>query len=137
MREKFARFMMGRYGLDPLGKVISTSALIFIVLSMLLSRIAPTLGSTLWIVSLFLIILCYYRMFSKNISARAAENQKFQSFRYSFAVKKQHRAERAAQKKDYKFFKCPKCGVLNRIPKGKGKIQITCPKCGEQFIRKS
>ena len=65
------------------------------------------------------------------------ENQKFMSLRYQAAVKKQHIAERAAQSKDYKFSKCPKCGVLNRTRGAKGKIQITRPKCGEQFIRKS
>ena len=61
------------------------------------------------------------------IARRSAENQKYLNFRYSLAVKKQRSAQMAAQSKDFKFFKCPKCGVLNRIPRGKGKIEITCP----------
>lgn len=137
MKEKFARFMAGRYGNDNLNKVISISSIVFLVISLITTRFVPFLASFCWILAIMLIVLCYYRMLSRDIAKRSMENQKFMSLRYQAAVKKQHRAERAAQSKDYKFFKCPKCGVLNRIPRGKGKIQITCPKCGEQFIRKS
>ncbi len=137
MREKFAKFMAGRYGGDQLNRVISISAVVFLVISLIILRKVPILGTLLWVLALALIIFCYYRTFSRDIAKRSAENQKFMSLRYKQAVNKQRRAERAAQSKDFKFFKCPKCGVLNRIPRGKGKIQITCPKCGEQFIRKS
>ncbi len=129
--------MYGRYGNDELNRLISIIALVLLILALVLTRVEGVLGSVCWICGVIALILCYYRMFSRNIAKRSAENQKFQSYRYSRAVKKQRLKERAEQSKDYKFFKCPKCGVLNRIPKGKGKIQITCPKCGEQFIRKS
>lgn len=137
MREKFARFMIGRYGQDELNRVISITGLVALVISVVILRFVPILSNILWIVAVALIVLCYYRMFSRDIARRSAENQKFLSFRYKQAVDKQRRAERAAQSKDYKFFKCPKCGVYNRIPRDKGKIEITCPKCGEKFIRKS
>lgn len=137
MREKFAIFMMGRYGQDQLNRLLSITGLIILVVSVVIVRFIPLLSSVLWIAAVALIVICYWRMFSRNIAARSAENQKYLTFRYKFAVEKQRRAERAAQSKDYKFFKCPKCGVLNRIPKGKGKIEITCPRCGEKFIRKS
>lgn len=137
MREKFARFMMGRYGQDQLNRLLSITGLIILVVSVVIVRFIPLLSSVLWIAAVALIVICYWRMFSRNIAARSAENQRYLTFRYKFAVEKQRRAERAAQSKDYKFFKCPKCGVLNRIPKGKGKIEITCPRCGEKFIRKS
>ncbi len=137
MREKFAIFMMGRYGQDQLNRLLSITGLIILVVSVVIVRFIPLLSSVLWIAAVALIVICYWRMFSRNIAARSAENQKYLKFRYKFAVEKQRRAERAAQSKDYKFFKCPKCGVLNRIPKGKGKIEITCPRCGEKFIRKS
>ncbi len=137
MREKFMRFMMGRYGQDDLNRLLSIAGLIVLVISVITIRFVPYLSSILWIIAVALIVICYYRMFSRDIAKRSAENQKFLSLRYKFAVEKQRRAERAAQSKDYKFFKCPKCGVYNRIPRGKGKIEITCPKCGEKFIRKS
>lgn len=137
MREKFSIFMMGRYGQDQLNRLLSITGLIILVVSVVIVRFIPLLSSVLWIAAVALIVICYWRMFSRNIAARSAENQRYLTFRYKFAVEKQRRAERAAQSKDYKFFKCPKCGVLNRIPKGKGKIEITCPRCGEKFIRKS
>ena len=137
MKEKFERFMIGRYGNDNLNRAISICSVILLVISVILMKIQPAAGTIFWIAGLILIVLCYYRTFSRNIAARSAENQKYLTAVYKVAVKKQQAKERAAQKKDYKFFKCPKCGVLNRIPKGKGKIQITCPRCGEQFIRKS
>lgn len=137
MREKFMRFMMGRYGQDDLNRFLSIAGLIVLVISVITTRFIPYISSILWIIAVALIVICYYRMFSRDIAKRSAENQKFLSLRYKFAVEKQRRAERAAQSKDYKFFKCPKCGVYNRIPRGKGKIEITCPKCGEKFIRKS
>lgn len=129
--------MMGRYGQDDLNRLLSIAGLIVLVISVITIRFVPYLSSILWIIAVALIVICYYRMFSRDIAKRSAENQKFLSLRYKFAVEKQRRAERAAQSKDYKFFKCPKCGVYNRIPRGKGKIEITCPKCGEKFIRKS
>lgn len=129
--------MMGRYGQDELNRVLSIAGLVVLVISIVVLRFVPILSNVLWIIAIALIVICYYRMFSRDIARRSAENQKFLNFRYSLAVKKQRKAEMAAQSKDFKFFKCPKCGVYNRIPKGKGKIEITCPKCGEKFIRKS
>lgn len=137
MREKFARFMAGRYGGDELNRVISISSIVCLIASIIIRMKFNLIGSLLWAAGIALIVICYYRMFSKDIASRAAENQKFQTLRYRYAVEKQRKKERDAQKEDYKFFKCPKCKVLNRVPKGKGKIQITCPKCGKQFIRKS
>ncbi len=137
MREKLARFLAGRYGTDDLNKLLSVVALVLLILALIITRVYGNIGSIIWLFGVIVLFLCYYRMFSRNIAKRQAENQKFQSLRYGRAVNKQRRKERAEQSKDYKFFKCPKCGVLNRVPRGKGKIQITCPKCGEQFIRKS
>ena len=98
MREKFARFMAGRYGNDNLNKVISISSIVFLVISLITTRFVPFLASFCWILAIMLIVLCYYRMLSRDIAKRSMENQKFMSLRYQAAVKKQHRAERAAQR---------------------------------------
>ena len=104
------------------------------------------------IVALALLFWCYYRMFSKNISKRAAENQKYMNFRYravcffkkgrtggsaSFAQKQAQRKAHHEQKKIYRFFACPNCAQKVRVPKGKGKICITCPKCHTEFVKRS
>lgn len=76
MRNRFQQFMYGRYGMDQLNRFLSTVALIILVVSMFIRR--PIVE----IVALALLFWCYYRMFSKNISKRAAENQKYMNFRY-------------------------------------------------------
>ena len=76
MRNRFQQFMYGRYGMDQLNRFLSTVALIILVVSMFIRR--PIVE----IVALALLFWCYYRMFSKKISKRAAENQKYMNFRY-------------------------------------------------------
>lgn len=137
MKAWFAKFMAGRYGGDEYGRFLSIIAIVLIVISVLISGLVGWLSSALWVIGFALILYCYYRMFSRDTARRSAENQKYLNNRYQLAVLKQQRKERNSQKADFKFYKCPKCGVLNRIPKGKGKIEITCPKCGEKFVRKS
>ena len=113
MRNRFQQFMYGRYGMDQLNRFLSTIALIILVVSMFIRR--PIVE----IVALALLFWCYYRMFSKNISKRAAENQKYMNFRYravcffkkgrtggsaSFAQKQAQRKAHHEQKKMYRFF---------------------------------
>ena len=87
--------------------------------------------------ALVLIGYCYFRMFSRNISGRNEENQKYLSWtagiRRSFTQTK----NRIVQSKDYHIYKCPVCGQKIRIPRGKGKICITCPKCRHEFEKRS
>ena len=101
--------MIGRYGQDELNRVLSITGLIALIVSIVIVRLVPLLSSILWIIAVALIVMCYYRMFSRDIARRSAENQKYLNFRYSLAVKKQRSAQMAAQSKDFKFFKCPKC----------------------------
>ena len=146
VRNRFQQFMYGRYGMDQLNRFLSTVALIILVVSMFIRR--PIVE----IVALALLFWCYYRMFSKNISKRAAENQKYMNFRYravcffkkgrtggsaSFAQKQAQRKVHHEQKKIYRFFACPNCAQKVRVPKGKGKICITCPKCHTEFVKRS
>ena len=144
MRNRFQQFMYGRYGMDQLNRFLSTVALIILVVSIRRPIVE--------IVALALLFWCYYRMFSKNISKRAAENQKYMNFRYravcffkkgrtggsaSFAQKQAQRKAHHEQKKIYRFFACPNCAQKVRVPKGKGKICITCPKCHTEFVKRS
>ncbi|MGN0142385.1 MAG: hypothetical protein ACI4AD_09150 [Roseburia sp.] len=131
MKEKFRKFMSGRYGADDLSKVYIIAALILCVISMF-SR----LGIFYWL-GLALLIYTYWRMLSRNVSKRYEENQKYLNMRYQATVKRNNWKKRWAQRDTYRFFKCPQCRQTVRVPKGRGKICITCPKCRTEFVKKS
>lgn len=83
------------------------------------------------------LIYSYFRIFSKNTAKRYTENAKYLSVKYKITGWFRRKKERIQQSKTHRFYRCPQCGITTRIPKGKGKIKITCPKCGNTFIRKS
>lgn len=131
MKEKLQRFMAGRYGADQLSRVYLVITLILLVLSMFI-KFLP-----LYWAALLLLIYTYYRMFTKNVSKMYAQNQKFLNWRYRMVAKWDASKKRFAQRKEYRFFRCPTCKQRVRVPKGKGKICITCPRCHHDFIKKS
>lgn len=131
MREKMARFMAGRYGVDQLNKIYLGITLVLLVLSMI------TRLSIFYVAGIALLVYTYYRMFSRNVSKMYAQNQRFLNARYRLAVKRSQRKKQWEQRKIYRFYKCPGCRQKVRVPKGKGKIVITCPKCRMEFMRKS
>jgi predicted SprT family Zn-dependent metalloprotease len=131
MREKFYRFMQGRYGQDQFYRFLICAALVCVVLNLFLRNgILSILG---WI----LLIYAVFRAFSKNYQARYAENQKYLQItakvRYWLDQQKKLHAER----KLHHIYTCPKCKQKIRIPKGKGKIMVRCPKCQHEFQRRS
>lgn len=131
MREKLMRFMQGRYGVDQLSRFVMGAAVVVLIVSMF-SR------SPVWsVILLALIFYCYFRMFSRNISARYAENQKFlestAGVRKKWATFKRDMSIR----KTHHIYRCPGCKQKIRVPRGKGKIAIRCPKCSREFIKKS
>ena len=90
-----------------------------------------------YIAGIVLLVYTYYRMFSKNISKMYAQNQKYLNAKYRAVVKKDAWKKQWQQRKIYRFYRCPGCKQKVRVPKGKGKICITCPKCRMEFIKKS
>ena len=131
MRERMNQFMMGRYGADELSKVLSTSCIVLLVVS-LFSRI-----NLLYFLALALLVYSYYRMFSTNVTKRYEENQKYLTWRYKQTVKWNNEKKHWAQRHEYHFYKCPQCKQKVRVPRGKGRISITCPKCRNEFVKKS
>ena len=125
------RFLVGRYGMDTLNKVLFVIALILLVIGFFL----PYRGLDMLV--LILLAIGYFRFFSRNIAARYRENQHFLQLRAKprdfFRKRKYH----FDQRKSYRFYRCPKCRKELRVPVGKGKIRVTCPRCGEEFIKKS
>ena len=132
MLQKFRNFlykvMAGRNGVDSLGRAIFIPVIFCMLLSMFISNnvVRLVLSILIW----FLIFYMYFRMFSKNINKRRAENAWYEG-------KVRYIKTRISQRKDYRFYNCPKCGTHLRVPKGTGKIIITCKKCGEKFERKA
>ena len=134
LREKLAKLMYGRYGVDQLGRSMLIFARVLCVLSLFVPR---RLSGIIYYISLILIILMYIRMFSKNIQKRYQENNKYLSLKASFLRKFQREKEIFSQRRFYHFYRCPRCRQRIRIPRGKGRIEIRCPKCSQTFIKKS
>ncbi len=123
MSQGLRRFMAGRYGTDQLNMVILIAGLVCSVLSSVL-RI-PLVTLILWALSWGLMIWAIFRSLSKNIYARYQENRKYLQLKESL------------KDRDHRYFDCPKCRQRVRVPRGKGRISITCPKCAEKFVRKT
>ena len=131
MRGKIQQFMRGRYGFDELSRMYLIMTIVLMILSMFVGN------RWIYLLGLVLLVYCYYRALSKNLEKRRQENQKFCNIRYQSAVKRSAWKQHQEQKKIYRFYKCPQCRQKVRVPKGKGKICITCPKCRTEFIKKS
>ena len=131
MKERMQRFMAGRYGNDQLNQFIFIVAIISMVLEII------TRQSLFYTLTLVLLILAYVRVFSRNINKRYEENMKFLQKKDAILNKFRKQKYYAAQRRNYHIYTCPQCKQKIRIPKGKGKISITCPKCMTSFIKKS
>lgn len=131
MREKFVRFMQGRYGTDDYSKFLLGAAVAVMVLNLFL-RIG-----LLNLVVFALLIYVYVRMFSKNIQKRYAENAKYWECKNKVLGVFQKQKRMAQDRKVNHIYRCPGCKQKIRVPRGKGKICITCPKCKKEFTRKS
>lgn len=131
MKERMQRFMAGRYGNDQLNQFIFIVAIISMVLEII------TRQSLFYTLTLVLLILAYVRVFSRNINKRYEENMKFLQKKDAILNKFRKQKYYAAQRRYFHIYTCPQCKQKIRIPKGKGKISITCPKCRTSFIKKS
>ena len=131
MKERMQRFMAGRYGDDQLNQFIFIVAIISMVLEII------TRQSLFYTLTLVLLILAYVRVFSRNINKRYEENMKFLQKKDAILNKFRRQKYYAAQRRNFHIYTCPQCKQKIRIPKGKGKISITCPKCRTSFIKKS
>ena len=134
MKERLLRFMAGRNGNDAFNRFLIGLSLVLLLLSFVLPEALRRI-----VYSLFLIILVftYYRMLSRNLYKRQAENARYWQKRSQFVGWFRLQKERWTQRKDYRFFSCPSCHTTLRVPKGRGKIKIVCRKCGNSFVRKS
>lgn len=123
-RNKLYNFMLGRYGIDEFGKVLNVISIVLCIVSFFIPILTmPTL---------LIIFYEWFRILSRNHLARAKENQWFLKFFHKIGGFNRSRADSI-----HKIFKCPNCHQKIRVPRGKGKISIRCPKCGIEFIRRT
>lgn len=125
------RFMMGRYGVDQFSVAL-------LVISLIMSfglRFVPVPG--VYLVTYLPLGYCIFRMLSRNISSRRAENNWFLRVWNPIVRWFRNTHQRFKDRKFHRYFRCPECKTTVRVPKGKGKIQITCPKCRHEFIKKT
>lgn len=128
---KVARWMQGRYGYDELSRFLSIGGIVLLLLSRF-----PRL-SMLYLPALAAIIWSSIRMYSKNIAKRQKERAWYLKQRSKITGAFSLTKRRWQDRKTHKYFKCQRCGASMRVPKGKGKIKITCPKCGQETFKKS
>ena len=124
IRRGLQRFMMGRYGTDKLNTAILITGVVLCILSLFFGWL-PLVALLLTTTSYILMIWAMFRTFSRNTYKRYRENSRYLRF-----------LEKIKDRK-HRYFDCPKCRQPVRVPKGKGKIAITCPKCKERFIKKT
>ncbi len=127
--------MAGRYGNDKLNQFMMAVFLGCAVLNLFVRNAYVSTVLNSW--ECLLILLVYIRMFSRNISKRYAENQKYLALENRLRRFWGQKRYLIQQRKEYHIYKCPGCKQKIRIPRGKGKISIRCPKCGEEFIKNS
>ena len=118
------RFMMGRYGTDKLNTWILGTGLAFCLISLFFTWL-PVVNLVLTTGSYALMIWAIFRTLSRNTYKRYRENRRFLMF-----------LDRIKDR-EHRYFDCPKCRQPVRVPRGKGKIMITCPKCKEKFQKKT
>ena len=130
IRNMLQRFMYGRYGTDLLNQVMVGAYLVLFLVYLFTGL------PVLYLLSFVLMILTLVRMLSRNFAARRAENAKFQKL--ASPVIRWLRLQRTIHRdKEHCYFKCPNCGQYLRVPKGKGRITVTCRGCGASFQEKS
>ena len=127
---KYREFMMGRYGTDELNLflVILSAVLLF------LSRIR--FMWFLYIISLLIFFFAFVRMYSRNIAQRHKEKILYLKFKNKVTAFFRIKRDTWKNRKTHKYFRCKRCKASIRVPRGVGKIQVTCPQCRTKFIKK-
>lgn len=132
--------MLGRYGNDDLNRCLMKIVVAAIILSLFTGRIhigIISLGTIFYWLGLLGLVYSYFRMFSRNIYKRSEENRKYLQKTAHMRGFWQSKKRMMEQRKVYHIYTCPGCKQKIRIPKGKGKIEVRCPKCGATFIKRS
>ena len=138
-------FQQQRRGIDELGRTMLITALVLSVIGMIVSKSVGWLRIVTSLLSGALLVLIVLRMFSKDYNKRYQENMKYltyetavkQWFRRTFRTKSAGKNPTGSELKQYKYLICPQCAQRLRVPRGKGRIRVTCTNCGNVFETRS
>ncbi len=117
--------MYGRYGTDKLNQMLIIAALVLLLIGWLGGKYLTGWLNILSFVAYVPLVWSIVRMYSRNIDKRRRENAAYLRFLS------------ACKDREHRYYRCPRCRQTVRVPRGRGKINIRCPKCGEQFIKKT
>ena len=141
MKERLRKFMEGRYGADELNRFLTLCGWVLLLIGFVLSgidnKVTLIVGSVLVTLSWAALIYSLFRTFSKRTQERASENYKYFVCKNKVLGWFRRLKARWQDRKAHRYFRCPQCKATVRVPRGKGKIRITCPKCKHQFVKKS
>ncbi|MBO4265365.1 MAG: hypothetical protein J5922_04740 [Clostridia bacterium] len=131
MRDFFKKFMYGRYGTDSLSGAMYVATIVIFTIGILFQ------STVIYALAFAVFVLSLLRSLSKNLPQRRMENAEY--IKISGKVKRyiKSRIYRISHAKEYKYLRCPKCHTDLRVPRGKGKITLTCPCCKNRFDGKS
>ncbi|MCI2057593.1 MAG: hypothetical protein LKJ80_00085 [Oscillibacter sp.] len=136
MGNAFVRLMYGRNGMDQLNLALLWAGLGADLLSMIFIRRVPSAGTALYYAAMALWLILLFRTFSRNLCKRQAENAKWTALTRGLRDRRSGARSRRADR-DHRYFTCKNCRSVCRVPVGKGKIEITCPKCGAKIRAKT
>lgn len=131
IKEAFRRFMNGRHGADQLSAALLWTAVILNLIYIFTQIYLFSLLATA------IIVYALFRMLSRNGGKRYAENAKYMAFMAKCRTEAQQAKVRHANRKEYKYFRCPKCRALLKMPRGIGEKTVTCGSCKHQFRKKA
>lgn len=130
MQEKIQRFFYGRYGLDRLNQFILVLALIIEVINLFFRSFV--LNGIFYV----LILIYMFRILSKNIVARSIENDKYLRYK-KFVIRRGKTFQSNIKDREHKVVLCPKCAQMVRLPRKRGKLEVTCPNCHVKFEKRT
>ena len=136
LRNGLSRFMYGRNGADQLGLCIIWTAIVLDLISMLVKK-NGIISSIIGLVTTVMVLWALFRVFSRNLEKRRAENAAFLQKIWWPIKRKLNSGKQQRMDKEHKYFTCPNCKTVCRVPAGKGKIVITCPNCRHEIRGKS
>lgn len=126
---RFQTFMYGRYGVDLLSKHLNIASLIVLILSWFIPE--------LYLLALALLVWSTFRIYSRNIYNRQQELFRYQNFIAKLRRRLNLLKSRFRDRKTHRFYRCPSCREFLRVPKGRGEVHITCPRCRHEIVRKT
>ncbi len=131
VRYRFQSWMAGRNGADTLSRDLNILALVLMFVDLF------THIYVLYILGFLIFCVAFYRTFSRNLARRSAENAKYMSKKRGILRWFSTRRQELVTRRQYRYYSCSICKQRLRVPRGKGKIEITCPKCANHFIKKT